>query len=74
VKHPLVPIAIIAAVSLAGMIAGLAGDGWEDRAAALGLIVSLAPILWALRRAKISRLIHEPAALGRAGFDVSVAA
>jgi hypothetical protein len=53
VKHPLVPIAIIAAVSLAGMIAGLAGDGWEDRAAALGLIVSLAPILWALRRAKI---------------------
>lgn len=48
--HPLVPVAIIAVVSLAGMIAGLAGDGWEDVAAALGLTASVAPIAWALRR------------------------
>ncbi len=53
--HPLVPVTIIAVVSLAGMIAGLAGDGWEDAAAALGLSASVAPIAWALRRGRSLR-------------------
>lgn len=48
--HPLLPIAVIAVVSLAGMVAGLAGDGWHDLAAACGLAASLAPLAWALRR------------------------
>lgn len=48
--HPLVPVVVIAVVSLAGMIAALAGDGWRDLAAAGGLAVSIAPIAWALRR------------------------
>lgn len=49
-RHPLLWPSAIAAVSLAGLVAGLMGEGWWDVAAALGLAVPMVAIAWGMRR------------------------
>lgn len=50
-RHPLVPIAVLAALVLAGLVLALLDEGALDQAANLLLALALVPIGWALRRA-----------------------
>jgi hypothetical protein len=42
--------AVIFGVSLAGLVAGLVGDGWLDWLSWLGLAAPLAAVVWAMTR------------------------
>ena len=53
-RHPLVRStfalpALIAAASAIGLVVALAGDGWHDAVAWIGLAVPLAATAWAMR-------------------------
>lgn len=41
--------ALIAALSLIGLITAMTGDGWRDAAAWLALAVPIASVAWAMR-------------------------
>jgi hypothetical protein len=49
-RHPLLPIALIALIAFPALFIGLAGEGWEDAIANVGLAICLAPIAIAMVR------------------------
>ena len=45
IRHPLLPVALIALIAFPALFVGLSGSGWEDIVANTGLALCLIPIL-----------------------------
>jgi len=52
--------ALLAAISLIGLLIGLLGDGWYDIVAGAAVAVPVAVILWSLVRARAGRWDMRP--------------